>query len=290
MKKTILFVLVLMSVVPMFGQNIFTDGAVWKVKRAYAGGVPEEKTTQDIEYRLSEIESEAETAVFNLNQNQTIDGEESVVVCRIKEDDNRVYFQQGPSDEWKLLYDFNLELDGEVCVCMPTFDIWNPGEGRECVYVRCVGDGIIETNGMEWPILYIDEYSDPDYKRFMGSGIWIKGIGSINGLIENCRFNYIMGMGSRLAEVIYNDEVIYSYPYTLANIDAIRIKDLSISCNGSTISISEGPINAEVSVFNIDGGKVAQAKSSEDGCCISVGSPGVYIVKVGDMARKVLVK
>lgn len=274
----------------MFGQNIFTDGTVWNVKRAYAGGVPEEKTTQDIEYRLSKIESETETGVFNLNQDQTIDGEESVVVCRIKEDDNRVYFQQDFSDEWKMLYDFNLELDGKTCVYMPTFDIWTSVEGRECVYVKCVGDGIIETIGREWPILYIDEYSDPDYKRFMGSGIWIKGIGSINGLIENCRFNYIMGMGSVLAEVICNEEVVYRYPYTLANIDAISIKEVSISCNGRTISISGGSKNAEMSVFNIDGSKVAQAKSSEEGCFISVDGPGVYIVKAGDIVRKVMVK
>lgn len=290
MKKSILFVMMLVSVAAVSGQNIFMDGTVWKVGRSYSGGSPDEITTQVIEYSLTKINSESGTDVFNLLQNQTIDGGEAVEVCMIKEEGNRVYFQQDQSDEWKILYDFNLKPGDEACVYTPTFDIWPPVEGRECTHIKCVSEDTIVSNGIKWPILNLDEYSDAEHKHFMGSGIWIKGIGSINGLIENCRFNYIMGMGSSLREVICSDEVVYSYSPSIVKVDEININGTSIRCTDKTISIYGVPANTDVTVCQINGAVVVHSTSYTNGCNIHLTDEGLYLVKIGKTTRKVLVR
>lgn len=290
MKKVMSILIMFVSVVSLYGENIFKDGTIWNVSRVYVGATPDEMTYQNIEYSLADMASDDDAGVFNLIQDQTRDGEKSVVVCRIKEEDSRVYFQQDSYEEWFLMYDFNIKPGEQICVFTPSFDLWVHEVGSIPTYIKCISEDTILTADREWTMLNLEQYVDPDCKRFIGTLSWVKGIGATVGFIENCRIGDLMGLGSFVNEVICDNEVIYSCPYSTVSADVIYIKHISISCDGRTISITGGASNTDVSVLNIDGGKLAQAKSSEDCCSISVDSPGVYIVKVGDMARKVMVK
>ena len=60
-----------------------------------------------------------------------------------------------------------------------------------------------------------------------------------------------------------------------------------ITVNGMTISVSGIDAELPVEIYNVSGGKIASRK----GCCsVTVAQSGIYIVRVGGVARKVAVK
>lgn len=274
---------VAMAFAPSLGATYFKEGSVWKTYRI--GTTEPNMEREYYRFYLKVDDSDDSGSVFNLIE-ESAKGD-LATICLIKEEDNRIYFFDNFTSQWYLLYDFNLK-EGD-CVCAYTPDLSEPQyQGPTETYVKCVGEELYEHDSTPWPALKLEEYGDADYTDLLGEGVWLKGLGSPHGLIENCGFDYMAGMGSKLYEVVSDDDVVYKA--YVASASLLKSEEVSLKCTGRLVSLSGVVDGSSVAVYSVDGRKVASCKASGATADVILPQSGAYMIAVGDSVFKVLAR
>lgn len=173
----------------------------------------------------------------------------------------KVYFAKPDSEDWNLLYDFDLPLDGVAEVVSPVMQDWanNPYE------MICISHEDFQTERENLKMMKVtnkrwwDEFTTTEDDH----GLWVPGIGSLIGLFRNVQYGWCGDSYSYISKVTSNGRIVY--------------QNSSIGLNG----IESVPItNGEDIYYDLSGRKVDPKYA--DGLIIKIdseGKPHKYITK-----------
>ncbi|MDE6692346.1 MAG: hypothetical protein K2K05_03075, partial [Muribaculaceae bacterium] len=279
MKK---FVLFLISFLPftMVADNYFHEGMKWIT---YIVGTHEPRPIWSRqEARLEKCE-EHDCYILRVSY---IDETSMTRYLYIRTDEDKVFFKYDDhiSPDWYLLYDFGLE-PGEGCyIYTPQLYDFGPHTPPSS-YIKCVA--INEDAAYDgWSIMALEELSDDTGSVMYGRGSWIKGLSSLDGLLNNIYFE-AAGGGGILTEVIDNGTVIFTNPSCDSeSIMDCRMPDIRIV--GQEIVVSSdrdvcGTLHSQ------SGTHIGDYRFGDSCTHIRVPSPGVYILTIEGFSKKIMV-
>lgn len=277
-KSFILLILAFISL-SMNSQNLFTDGMKW---RTLIYGTHEHEVVNSIE--IVTIEKTLDENCFNMYRSYEDNTSDRELIAIIKTEESKVYFTPNgfKSSEWYLLYDFSLK-PGEGCF------IYNPLTFTEDskpykTYVKCIG--IDEKFNEDWSLLRLEEYTDKSCLNLIGNGSWIKGLSSLNGILYNNRFG-VDGFSSFLLEVSDNERVLYSnIPSGILETTDTSIPNIKVDGLDLYISVNDDICG---SIFSQAGVHIGDYKFSKAPTHIKLSNRGVYILKLENTSKKILV-
>lgn len=270
------------------GEGLYADGMTWRT-RVHATTDP---FTQPV-IEVVTLEQTATDNCFNVYQAYEDRDEEKMLVALIKTEGQKVFFhsEKSGSSQWYLMYDFGLQ-PGEGCYVYSPDSPWlhDPeGDYRPYrTYVECV-DISEPTTERGWPEMLMKEFDSEGHIQPTNttSGVWLKGLSSREGLLRNNRFE-MDGVGYMLLDVTCDGKTLYSSPE--AGVGSVSDELMSsISVEGREVKIAM-PYDASGSVYTASGVLVATFSAGTSPACVRVPSEGVYVVKVGNTSRKILVQ
>lgn len=278
MKVKIILILCLFVSFISEAQNFFMEGMKWEMQTI--GVAPEGPIYGTETVILKNDEKTDSLCMYRYFDN---DLSNISFVGYIKTEGEKVFFKlnkEMPS-EWYLFYDFGL-APGEGCwIYNPVAAHSTPDPAK--TYAKCVG---IEKDPIDERLdaLRIKLYSNDSEIDSYDEGLWIKGIGSESGVLDNDRFNPCGGT-SILSNVYDNSKLLYHNP--LASIKEVdHISFINIDGLNVTLNSSE---KDSVAIFNISGECIGQYDISGENTTISLPQPGVYILKLRDKTYKICV-
>ncbi len=286
LKRMMIFAFMLTPVVA-FSQNCFVDGTEWKVE----GCGTESPYPNYWHCNIKQVfDAESGFSAFIVEDVEEGSIQHGVYV---KTEGDQVFFKKTLSSEWLLMYDFSLSPGDVVTVYQPDYA---DSEGLpRPAYLKCTG--VSESEEYEGLIaMELEEYSDDSYEanldaepeRFkLGSGTWLKGVGSTQGVLWNAGFG-MCGWGSRLMDVLFNGEILYSF--YLSDVSCVRNDtNIQVSTNGLNLIVTTPDRNATVTVHSISGATIASSITGGRKE-IPVSYPGIYLVNVNGQTQKVAVR
>lgn len=275
------FILLILAFIPlsMNSQNQFTDGMKW---RTQIYGTHEHEVVKLIE--VVTIEKTLDENCFNMYRFYEDNTSDKELIAVIKTEESKVYFNPNgfKSSEWYLLYDFSLKL-GEGCFIYNPLTFTEDSEPYK-TYVKCIG--IDEKFTEDWSLLQLEEYTDNSCLNLIGYGSWIRGLSSLNGILYNNRFE-VDGFSSSLLEVSDNERILYSdIPSGVLEITDTSIPNIKV--DGLDIYIS---VNDDIcgSIYSQAGVHIGNYKFSKTPTHIKLSNRGVYILKLENTSKKILV-
>lgn len=280
MKK--LFTLFALAMLPAFaiGQSYFKDGTTWKTL----------VTSTTTPYGQSSVEvstlsgQQVVDGYNTLKLYYTNDGNESstTFIAYIRTDNDKVYFKlaDSESEDWRLMYDFGLSV-GEGCY---VYYLCNGSVNEsDKTYIKCTG---ISDDASGLKVMSLEEYNDETCSFLYGTGKWLKGLASENGLRYNNRFN-MDGLGSTLLEAYNGSEVFYSK--TVTDIANARPDGLGVRIDGKNLCVSNAG-GQEIALYTTDGVRIARTVAAGGTASLTLPGSGMYLLKVGDNVKKVMAK
>lgn len=280
MKKLILLTFLL---APFFmnGQCYLTDGMTWRTQLI---GTDSPEGTRSTE--IVSIEQNGNDGCFNMYRSNIEYSPSPELVAVIRIDGDKVYFRPVWSEysEWYLAYDFGLK-PGEGCYVYYLSDKGEYSDTPRKTYVKCVS---IEESSEEggWSMMILEEYYDDSYSGFSSTGKWIKGLSAFGGILYNNRFD-LDGMIAKLLEVSANGKTLYLKGQT-GNAEIRDSSSLDIRVDGRYISVLT---NDEVcgSLYSGAGAHIGDYRFGKTPTQIRVPDSGVYILRTGDVSRKIFI-
>lgn len=281
MKK--LFTLFALAMLPAFaiGQSYFKEGTTWKTLLM--------GTTTP--YGQSSVETatlSGQEVVGGYNAMKLYyadDNSESPAKfgAYIRTDNNKVYFKLTDSDseDWHLMYDFGLSA-GEGCYVY--FAASSIADKPYRTYIKCIGISEDETSGLK--VMSLEEYKDETCSNLYGTGKWLKGLSSENGLIYNTRFN-MDGLSTTLIEAYNGSNIFYSS--TVTDVANARQDGLGVQIDGKNLSVSNAG-GQEMALYTADGMRIVRTTATNGTASLTLPGSGMYLLKVGDTVKKVMVK
>lgn len=276
-----MLLLTLLAFIPLLmnGQNQFTDGMKW---RTQIYGTHEPVPAKSIE--VVTIEKTMDENCFNMYRSYEDNTSDRELVAVIKQEESKVYFNPNgfKSSEWYLLYDFSLK-PGEGCFIYSPLTFSEDSEPCK-TYVKCIG--IDEKFYEDLSVLRLEEYKDDSCLNLLGNGSWIIGLSSLNGILYNNLFE-ADGISSLLLEVSDNERILYSNtPSGISERTDTSIPNIKV--NGLDIYIS---VNDDIcgSIYSQAGVHIGDYKFSKTPTHIKLSNRGVYILKLENTSKKILV-
>ena len=207
----------------------------------------------------------------------------------IKVEGEKVYFHlvdetcvvpKADDEGWYLMYDFGLEV-GETCEVYNATYMRSHNDPSKCKStLKYIGFAQLEEIG-SFLNMYMEELP------YEEGGTWYKGVGAAAGVLDNCLFGYD-GRGSKLVGLIYDGKEIFYNPS--AAVENIKDdSDFQIIRNGLNITISTTESDKPCYVYSLDG-KLISVIDLSDSNNFTASEPGFYIIKIGDLSRKILLE
>ena len=282
MKKLILFSCLLVPLL-MHGQCYITDGMMLRT-RIFGGILSEGEELVSTE--IVSIEQTEDEGCFNMYNSNIEFSPTPELVTVIRVDGDKVYFRPvwSESSEWYLAYDFGLK-PGEGCYVYDMSDNGEYSDTPRKTYVKCVS---IEEPSEEggWSMMTIEESSDSSSSSYGRTGIWIKGLSSFNGILYNVSFN-MNGFGSILLEVSVNGETLYLNK-SAGNAEIRDSTSPDIRVDGRDVRVSvDGDVSG--SLYSGAGAHIGDYRFGKTPTHIRVPDSGVYILRTGDVSRKIFI-
>lgn len=278
MRKYILFILSLIPFV-MEAQTSFTDGMKWRTQISGTHN-PEPVTTIE----TVTIEKTSGDNIYDMYRFYEDNKSAKEYVAVIKTDGSKVYFKpvDSKTSDWYLLYDFGIK-PGEGCFVysLVTSSI---SSTPERTYIKCVGmEDSVECEG--WHML-LEEYRDDSCSELLGTGSWIKGLSSLNGILYNNRFD-VDGFCSKLLDVSVGGGILYSNRESGTK-EMIEPPIPEITIDGLDIHIT---VNTEIcgALYSMSGIKIGNYKFSRSPVVIKLSDSGIYILRIGNNSKKIFV-
>ncbi len=276
--KHLLVLLISLLCLPVFAvENYFRPGTEWIME--YTKHNIEEGTSSIIYYRYymgSEIQIDGETVLpFYSSKYPPI--ESGTLHYYMKTEGDKVYWRyldpQYP--EWHLMYDFGLQK-GETAEIM---HMHNNPEARVYYNMTCTGtDLTVPHKEGRWMTLVGEDDHD--------TAEWILGIGSWRGPLDNTVL-WDGGPSERLFMVNYLAETVYAAEST--EVKTMEADDVIIRTEGSDIFISNVPNGTSIAIYDANGKVVKNLQAKDNTTQISIETPGLYIVMLGNKSVKVIV-
>ncbi len=261
------------------GQTYFKDGMEW-VTRLNGTHAPKPVFVHET------IALEGDTLVGGMPAlkmfctNDT-DGQRTLIAV-IRTEGEKVYFKTAAySDEWYLMYDFGLQ-PGEGC-----YVYYLPRHANDLYksYIKCVGEADNSEYG-GWAAMRLEEYPSDACEQLYGSGVWLKGLGCPNGVVENTRFEDDGG-GRLLLEAAYNGRTIYSKKTT--GVSPIAAAPAGLRIDGTNVYISHAEAIGSVSLYTDSGLLLNSRYIPGREAHIALPGNGIYLLKTGQQTHKISV-
>lgn len=259
-------------------ETYFKEGSKWSVQHIGThapGGV---RTTETVY-----IEGEAVINGFNAMKMFVVNNnDESTrrLATYARTEGERVYFFDGQSQEWLLMYDFGLTV-GEGCYVysVPT----GVSDSPNCSYVKCTARTESDKYA-GWGTLILEEYESEACTNPLGQGEWLIGLASTSGVFGNNRFD-VDGVCSMLLSASYRDEEICQMSQT--GIEGLVCTPLTVNVCGMTLSVSNAGTKGMLSLYKADGTLVNRYELSGNDIDIRLPHKGVYILSTGSYSQKI---
>ena len=181
-------------------------------------------------------------------------------------------------EEWYLMYDFGLEV-GETCEVYNADAMRYHNDPSICKETLKYADFAQFEETGSFLYMYMEEF--PYDER----GVWLQGVGATAGPLNNCGFGRD-GNSSNLIGLIYNGKEIFYYPSAAVK-NITDSSDFQVMKNGLTVTISASNLIQPCYVYSLDGRLVSLIDLSVSNNFTVLG-PGFYIVKIGDISKKIL--
>ena len=210
------------------------------------------------------------------------DGKESIRYVKVEE--GKIYYHAEVEGEWELMYDFELKVGDRCYLGYPHWN-WTDSQTKHHRYIENTGYSEIE--GI--PVMnVISLYQSSESKELIkdGEGSWLLGIGSTDGVLQNCNYGMVGGIRT-LVKVESNGTVVYDRTSGLKDVE---FDGVTVRCEGRDIIISGLDNGALIEVYSITGVIVAKCQCTTGSVNVKVDQPGIYFVKAGTYTRKILVK
>lgn len=202
---------------------------------------------------------------------------------------DQVYFTPPETSnlKWYLMYDFSMR-EGEGAYVYNPLDYARDLESNK-TYVKCIAVRECDPEFSGWDVMEMEEYDSDACAVKLGKGIWLKGLGSIKGVLENNRFE-TDGASSTLSRVTLNGNVVYDAGTSEVNYVLSGEGKMSVTVNGLELHIKNKGMSEPVSIYSAEGILINTLDVSAGDCRVSLPSSGVYIVRAKDCVEKLSVR
>lgn len=203
-KMLVLAVAALVPIAAVDAKTYFQDGMKWEMCKSGTQSPDPIFVTETVS-----IDGEMDGMNARIMTCGYTDPSQPTVSFYVLTEGERVYCSPVSSGdlEWHLLYDFSLKA-GEGCyVESPSVSSSDGIFFR--TYVKCVSVKENDPEWQGWDTIRLEEYDSHDCGRLIGSGIWLKGLASVNGVLDNNRFDSD-GVCSSLESASLKGETVYS--------------------------------------------------------------------------------
>ena len=199
--------------------NYFQDGMEW-ICNEYATTDPYDQGPWLTKIWIDgEAEVDGVKALKVYKQNYVFDDAPRFVTY-IRVDGDRVLFLNTKSaTEWSLLYDFGLD-NGDLEYFFTPACNWEWLPNKVPMRLLCKGvseyplnpDYIqMEVVDRSFDMIEMQEEGSEVDLDYMETGIWLKGLGSVDGPLSNIQFN-VLGVSSILVEASLDGKVVFTNP------------------------------------------------------------------------------
>ena len=210
-------------------------------------------------------------------------------VAQIRTEGGKVYFRL-PTDatsEWYLMYDFGLRVGSGDYFYDPDWLLSDGTPSRS--YLVCREKVLYNSRYKGWTTMTMEEYADETLEEIRGTGTWIRGLGAEAGVLENIGFD-LDGRNSKMLEAKIENNVIYSSRSGNSGVNDISA-DFSVNVNGLDVTVSGLDGYSEGAVYGLEGTLICSFTGSDRGSIsFSLPSSGLYILRIGSVTRKLLIK
>lgn len=279
--KKLAFILMLL---PFFAnaekaEEVFVTGTEWEI--ATYG--------YDQDYQWGETRTieiiDGDTVVYGKKclklYSMKIDRSSKKIITVLRKEGERVYFLENTAREnWLLLYDFGLK-DGESCdTARPNYP-WNEKTHSNTTTFTCISHWESDSfPGFEVMEMWIPDCFVTTY--------WLRGYCSENGMTTNGK-GY-SGGGGMLMKIRVGGQVIYDREALAGTDSPLSLLGIRISVSGRRIDISGLPWRIPVSIYDISGRMAFSVESSGRDISHTLSAPGIYVVTIGNVRKKILVR
>lgn len=279
--KKLLFLLVFFLPFLASGENFMKEGMKWDV-RTNGTHQPE---NAGFSYTTVSIDKANDGGTELLGFYRTESGTpEPKLTGYMKTEGEKVFFRPLTADtDWYLIYDFGL----------------NPGEGAtvyeaeslidnelRSTYIKCTEIKESEVfNNQE--IMMLEEYPDESCTSHADTGIWIKGVSSVMGVLYNNRFG-VDGIGRTLMKAYDGDKVIYEYdPAGAGNIT--DSDECRIQLEGMTVTVTASTPQ-DAMLYSNDGILLKKLQVSAQPSSFTLPQKGIYILRAGKQSHRLIAR
>lgn len=277
MRSIISIILTLISLVTSASSytNYFVPGTKWYDEVQGLPSFPENRSVYTV---WLEAETEAYGSTC-MPMYQVMDDDETTktFVKYIKVEGDKVYYHPNFDGEWELMYDFGLQVDE---MCYVGYPRWNMNQTQTTNYNYLVNTGDTEVQGI--PSMNMSIYRNGTLDPF-DKGVWLLGIGSTTGVLENCTYGIAGGLFS-LLKVESNGTVVYEGTSSIHKLSVNSGVDVRTS--GRVLSISGLDKPTQVRIYTASGALVNELLTDAATFEVKLNYAGLYIVRVGDSVYK----
>lgn len=277
LKLTILAISLAFSFMGM-AQNYFVDGTIWNFEVwGTHEPIPHPATEQVYLSKSPTLE------FLEMYHKWDASSDDAHFVAYVKTEDNNVYFKlnSDESSDWFLFYNFNLK-EGEGCYVYSP-DYLNADGTPYRSFIKCTR--LSETpKGTE---MLLQQYDDETCQDIPYDGVWLKGIGSLSGVLDNNKYG-MMGRGSKLVKVVSGDEIIYSTSQSAGISSNPSPPLIDIGIDGHNLFLSSDYIT-NVFLYTQNGICINKLVLDSTPIAIKELNPGVYILSAEGVSKKIII-
>ncbi len=305
------FIVLLIGLLPIVarGEIYFREGVKWVMSLAApANPNPSSETPicGTVTYALKNSQAqdgESILGLFDISTDSNGNISSETLMAKIKVEDNRVYYMPNRQDasEWLLMYDFGL-LPGEGCYLDDASGIHhteNPYPQRQ--YIKCVALEI-HPDYPELETMWLQPYEgETDEMLGVDTGIWYKGVGAFGGVLNNDPAIAYGGGGSALVEVLHDSQALFKFSdetraalwykalHYNSGVQQVEAAPLRIRVDGMDVTVTDARGSEDVRIYTEQGALIGNSKLAAGiPATFHLTTPGIYIVNVGTISRKIL--
>lgn len=296
MKKIKITILLLLTFISAMTQTMVREGLAW-TNHTWCDFTGEDLGYNTVWFEFDHYEgNDAIFQVYDTPGKEPLITEETMNYGQICQIGEKVYFKKyikfsdGAPEEWRLMYDFALQPGESAIVYAVEPGYNNPTRSPE--QVTCLS--LSSTSFPNWEsmnILNLDlnRTEVEDWELEWLSGTWVKGLGSVKGVLDNIHFGWISGY-THNTTIKENGEFLISFgPTEPAMVGATNDYRIKFELQGRSLTVySEN--GHPVTVNAIDGNQVTRTEAGEPQLQVVLKHAGVYMVSTNGKTKKIIVR
>lgn len=283
MKKIVISILIVILgffCIDIKAENYFKEGVEWIVEIVPTYPLSSYEKSYKLIKSSEDIEADA-LALLDCRSGNT--------EALIKTENEKVYFRwiDAIDDQWYLLYDFSMLVGDEYDVYNAWYQV-DPTDLPRSSQVKCLEINEADSKYDNWKTFSLREYTKRDEWVGERDLIWISGIGSVKGPLDNTTLN-LDGDGTSLLRMVkLDDKVIFKMPTNGVN-SLNKEQEFNFSVKGGQLVFTGVSIPKDIVIQTVNG-QLVTCKKVFDKNYISIILPykGIYVVQTEDSIHKII--